>query len=210
MGITERIGAQFRKPTGLGGALSTFVMNTINRKQYAATERELSLMPGARVLDVGYGNGFMLQRLIAHHGDCEYYGIEISRDMLAAASKRNEKAVSSGRLRLSFGDIVRTEFEDGFFDTVYTVNTVYFWDDLEAGLSEVKRIIKVGGVFVNTVYSREWLDRLSYTKKGFAKYRLDELQHVGERCGLSVRIVPIANGKSYCLVYVKECKGRER
>lgn len=37
----------------------------------------------------------------------------------------------------------------------------------------------------------------------FAKHSLDELQQAEEQCGFVMRIVPIANGKSYCTVYTK-------
>jgi SAM-dependent methyltransferase len=88
-------------------------------------------------------------------------------------------------------------------DKVYTVNTVYFWSDLSAGLREIYRILKDGGVFVNSVYSREWLNKLPYTWVGFAKYSLDELTQAGEQCGFTVQIKPIANGKSYCVIYTR-------
>jgi ubiquinone/menaquinone biosynthesis C-methylase UbiE len=199
---TEYIGAQFRKPKGFGGTLSTFLMNTINRRQYASTERVLSLADGERVLDVGFGNGFMLQRLERQY-NCKYYGIEISDDMVITASKRNEQSIKSGSMKLVLGDIVMTDFKDSFFDKIYTVNTVYFWDDLTAGLTEIHRILKDGGVFANAIYSREWLSKLSYTIIGFAKYSLDELTAAGEQLGFTVRVIPIEKNKSYCLVYEK-------
>jgi SAM-dependent methyltransferase len=202
MKLTERIGAQFRQPTGFGGAFSTFLMNTMNRRQYYATERELALSGGERVLDVGFGNGFMLRRLTKRH-KCDYYGIEISADMVTAANKRNAEIIADGRMKLAMGDIVKTDFADSFFDKVYTVNTVYFWSDLSAGLAEINRIISNGGVFINTVYSKEWLGKLAYTRVGFAKYGIDELVQTGEQCGFSVRATSIVKGKSYCLVYKK-------
>jgi ubiquinone/menaquinone biosynthesis C-methylase UbiE len=202
MSITERIGAQFRKPTGFGGLLSTFLMNTLNRRQYSAVERTLALTDGKRILDVGFGNGFMLGRLSKRYS-CEYYGIEISEDMLTSATRRNERFVKNGIMKLTLDDVMKTDFADGFFDKVYSINTVYFWDDLSAGLSEIYRILGNGGVFVNAIYSREWLDKMSYTRTGFAKYSIDELVLAGEKCGFSVQVVPIARGKSYCLIYAR-------
>ena len=125
MGIISYIGAQFRKPTGAGGAASTFLMNTMNRRQYAAAERALSLSNGERVLDVGFCNGYLLSRLAKKY-DCVWEGIDVSGDMVNSASKR----VPSANLRV--GDIVKTDFADSFFDKIYTVNTVYFWSDLSA------------------------------------------------------------------------------
>jgi SAM-dependent methyltransferase len=124
--------------------------------------------------------------------------------MVAAAYKRSTHAALDRRMNLTLGDVVKTDFESGFFDKVYTINTVYFWDDLMAGLSEIYRILKDDGVFINAIYSREWLDKLSYTRTGFAKYALDELTQVGERCGFAVDVEPISKGKSYCIIYKKQ------
>ncbi|MDR0917435.1 MAG: class I SAM-dependent methyltransferase [Oscillospiraceae bacterium] len=199
MSIVTYIGAQFRKPTGLGGKLAAFVMNRMNGAQYRAVETALKLADSDTVLDVGFGNGYLLERLAARHGS-RFYGIELSDDMLRAASVRNRRAIAEGRMTLTGGDVARLDFADGFFDRVYTVNTVYFWSDLDAGLAEICRVLKRGGVFVNAVYTREFLDGLRYTKRGFAKYSPEELAAAGERSGFSVEIVPIASGKAYCVV----------
>jgi ubiquinone/menaquinone biosynthesis C-methylase UbiE len=196
MKFTGQIGAQFRNPTGIGGAVSTFLMNTMNRRQYAATERALSLSGGERVLDVGFGNGYLLSQLAKKY-DCVWAGIDVSSDMVEAASKRVPSA------NLTVGDIVKTNFADGYFDKIYTVNTVYFWSDLSACLCEIHRILKNGGVFVNTVYSREWLEKMPFTRLGFAKYNLDEFTQAGEKCGFTVQAKPITNKKSYYLIYRK-------
>ena len=197
--IFEKIGAQFRKPSGLGGVLSTFLMNRINRRQYAATTQALSLVENDRVLDIGFGNGFMLQKL-ANTYNCEYYGIEISSDMVSSASKRNKNAVANDIMKLRLGDVQKTGFDDNFFDKIYTINTVYFWSDLKDGLTEIHRILRKGGIFVNTIYSYEYLDSLPYTQTGFAKYSLGKLTDTATQCGFNVRVVTIIEGKSFVLI----------
>ncbi|MDR0905187.1 MAG: class I SAM-dependent methyltransferase [Oscillospiraceae bacterium] len=204
MGIVAYIGGQFRKPTGLGGRLSAFVMNRMNQKQYRAAEAALGLAGSDTVLDVGFGNGYLLRRLAERYGS-RFYGIEISGDMLRAASERNSRAIAGGAMTLTLGDVVRLDFADGFFDKIYTVNTVYFWSDLDAGLAEIYRVLKAGGLFVNAVYTKEFLDGLRYTKRGFAKYSLEEFAAASERNGFSVEVKPITAGKAYCLI----CRKRD-
>ena len=51
------------------------------------------------MLDIGYGNGFLLQRLDRRFKP-ELYGIDISEDMLLAAEKRNRKAKEAGSLKI--------------------------------------------------------------------------------------------------------------
>jgi ubiquinone/menaquinone biosynthesis C-methylase UbiE len=172
MGLFDYIGAQFKRPTGFGGKMATFAMNIQNRRQYDATEQALSLSDGERVLDAGFGNGAFLRSLSRSHR-CDYFGIDFSSDMLASAGKRNPNA------NLSLGDLTKTSYADNFFDKVYTINTVYFWPDLSAGLVEIHRILKDGGTFVNTLYSKEFLNRLPAANKGYAKYSVSELVWAG-------------------------------
>jgi ubiquinone/menaquinone biosynthesis C-methylase UbiE len=177
-------------------------MNRMNQKQYNATEAALELRDGDVVLDIGFGNGYMLRRL-ARRNNSRFLGIEISDDMLRAALRRNRRAIADGRMTLTHGDVARLDFADGFFDKAYTVNTVYFWSDLDSCLAELHRTLKLGGTFVNTVYTKEFLDSLPFTKRGFAKYSSEELTAASERVGFAVKSVPIASGKAYCLLCVK-------
>jgi ubiquinone/menaquinone biosynthesis C-methylase UbiE len=197
------IGEQFHKPTGLGGKLATFVMNRQNWRQYAGVEAALNLSGTESVLDIGFGNGYLLKRLAGRY-DCRFYGVDISPDMLQTATKRNRKFIDSGKMRLSLGSAEQTGLESSSIDKAYTVNTVYFWSSLDAGLADIWRILKPGGVFVNAFYSKKMLDSLPIADKGYAKYEIDELLEAGKRNGFAVEAHPIVEGRAYCLTYRKE------
>jgi ubiquinone/menaquinone biosynthesis C-methylase UbiE len=196
------IGSQFHKPTGFIGKFVTFVMNRQNDKQYRGTEAALGLQDTDTVLDIGFGNGYLLHRLAKCHG-CRFYGIDISEDMLRAASKRCRRFMSEGRMSLTLGDVLQTELPDNFFDKVYTVNTVYFWGDLAAGLAEIRRVLKSGGTFINAVYTREYLDTLPIANQGYSKHSIEHLLIAGELEGFTVTTQAIEEGKAYCLIYQK-------
>jgi ubiquinone/menaquinone biosynthesis C-methylase UbiE len=202
MSLIDYIGRQFHNPQGFGGRLATWVMNIQNRALYDATEDLLALCDTDKVLDVGFGNGWLLERIAKRYG-CELYGIDTSSDSLSLATKRNRRYIRSGRITLSLADALRTGFEDEFFSKVYTVNTVYFWDDLENGLSEMHRILKPGGLFVNTLYTKDTLDKLPMTRQGYKKYSLTQLSDASKRCGFSVKPQPILGGKALCVISTK-------
>jgi ubiquinone/menaquinone biosynthesis C-methylase UbiE len=203
MSLIDYIGRQFHNPTGALGRLATWIMNVQNRALYDATEAALTPLPSEKVLDVGFGNGWLLEH-IAKLYKCELCGIDTSPDSLALATKRNLRSIHSGRMKLSLADALCTGFENDFFDKAYTVNTVYFWDDLDKGLAEMHRILKSGGMFVNTLYTKDTLDRLPMTRQGYRKYSLMQLTDAGKRCGFSVKSQTVADGKVYCVVYMKE------
>jgi ubiquinone/menaquinone biosynthesis C-methylase UbiE len=120
--------------------------------------------------------------------------------MLDVAAKRNRKHIE---ISLSLGSAEQTGLAGESIDRAYTVNTVYFWSSLDAGLTEIWRILRPDGVFINTVYSKTMLDSLPVTKSGYAKYDIDELLDAGERNGFSAKAKPIADGRSYSIIYKK-------
>jgi SAM-dependent methyltransferase len=190
---------QFGKPTGAGGKLAALIMNRINTAMYKTVE---SLAPqNGAFLEIGFGNGVLLKRLLSKRGGA-FYGVEISADMLKAAARRNGQAVKDGRLTLAGGAADAIPY-DAEFDFVYTVNTVYFWRDPNAALLEIYSKLKPGGVFLNAVYTKEWLDKLSYTRYGYAKYSQKELEQAAEAVGFTTEIIPIAAGKSYAVKALK-------
>lgn len=200
--LTKYIAKQFGKPTGIGGIFSTFLMNRMNQRQYRAVIDLLDVSSKSKVLDIGYGNGYLLHRLAKLYS-CTFYGIEISSDMLHRAVKRNKSFIETGRVHLSKGSVEEIPFKAAYFQRVYTVNTVYFWSDLDRGMSEINRVLCSGGLFLNVIYSKEWLNNLKYTSYGFSKYTLDELEASARRCGFTTKIIEIKSGDAYCICCTK-------
>lgn len=201
--FTEYIGSQFGNPRGIIGKICCVLMNVINRAMYRKTVTAMDICPGDKVLDIGYGNGYLLQQ-IDKKCEAELYGIDISDDMRLQATKRNKRAEQAGRLSLRVGDCCDLPYEDNMFDGVTSINTIYFWADTVRGLSEIYRVLKPGKSFYNVVYTKEWLDKLSYTKKGFKKYDPAQLMELGRAAGFEqMKIEDIVKGKSFVVIYTK-------
>ncbi len=202
MRIKEYISKQFSSPKGLGGSLISVVMNHQNRPLYDATMHLLQLSDSDSVLDIGCGNGFVLN-LLARRYDACFTGIDTSESAIKAASRRNLKYIERGNMNLSCQDVSLMSFSDESFSKAYTINTVYFWNDLNKTMAEIWRVLKVGGIFVNTLYTNETLSRFSHTGIGYKKYTSDQLTRAGENAGLSVKSVPIVDGAAYSVIYTK-------
>ena len=203
MNLIKYIGRQFGKPTGLAGNFSTFIMNVMNQRQYKAVLQELEIEKNDAVLDIGYGNGYLISKL-AKNRDAHFWGIDISEDMLKVASRRNQEFIKNGNMNLGLGDITNTDFESDFFDKVYTINTVYFWTNIDSGLTEIYRILKPGGVFMNVVYSKEFLNSIPYATHGYAKYSQEELREHSFQNGFKiVEVVTIKEKKAYGYILQK-------
>ena len=112
-----------------------------------------SLVPqGARVLDLGCGDGALLAHLRTTRG-CTGYGIEIDDANVLACVKRGVNVI---QLNLDEG---LTMFDDASFDVVLQIDTLQHLRNAEVMLRETVRVGRAGIVaFPNFAH---WPNRLS-------------------------------------------------
>ena len=208
--ILKYISNNFSNPSGIGGDISTGIMNLINQKQYKAVLKNLKLEPNNSILDIGFGNGYLLKKIIRQNISVKIYGIEISKDMVQKVQLKNIHSIDSGILKLDLANINKTLLENDFFDKAYTVNTIYFWKEIEKCFSEIKRILKPNGIFINVIYTKEYLGKILFTKYDFNKYSVQEIEEMtkGNRMEI-IETIEIIKNKSYCIISKKQvtCKG---
>ena len=81
--------------------------------------------------------------------------------------KQFKSAVERQKLEIHLGSVVELPYSDNFFDRVFHTNCYYFWPNLDEGISELKRVMKPGGLMVTGLIH----DRLKEkNSKGFMKY----------------------------------------
>ncbi|PHV71385.1 hypothetical protein CS063_04870 [Sporanaerobium hydrogeniformans] len=201
--FSEYIGSQFGNPRGIVGKCCCIIMNIINKAMYRKVVSNIHLNEQAKVLDIGYGNGYLVEQLYKRY-QANIFGIDISEDMKKSANKRNQRGVDGGKIHLSIGDCCYLNYENEFFDVVTSINTIYFWNDTLKGLKEIFRTLKSGGVFYNVVYTKVWLQQLSYTQKGFQFFEQEDFIEFGKQVGFTeITIQDIVKGKSFMVVYKK-------
>lgn len=204
MNIMSKIGDYFASqcgnPHGLIGRLMTWAMNRANNVMYQGIVHELQLTPKTKLLDVGFGNGY-LEKLIVRKCRCFITGIDISEDMVRKAAASNRRFVDSGNMRFQLGDCCELSFPDKSFDVVTTMNTIYFWNDTAKGMAEIYRVLKDDGIFYNAVISKENLDQFFYTKNGFQKFTKEEYIELGKKAGFR-RIQIKKSGSHYGLLII--------
>ena len=203
----EYVGNNFRNPNGIGGKIATKIMNIMNQKQYKAVLNNINLENNGVLLDIGFGNGYLINKLFKMNNNIKIYGIDISNDMVKNVSKKYKQYIDNNRLKLLLENINnKTTFENEMFNKIYTVNTIYFWDDLQECFSEIKKILKPDGIFINAIYTKKQLDKTKFSRKGFKKYSKEEIIKISEENGITIKkIIEIKKNISYCIIseYVK-------
>jgi ubiquinone/menaquinone biosynthesis C-methylase UbiE len=195
------VGKNFGNPNGFGGKITTKIMNIVNQKQYTAVLKNIHLKPDNVVLDIGFGNGYLIKKLFEQNVPVTIHGIEISNDMINKVTITNKQNIENGRLKLVLENINKTSFEENMFDKIYTINTIYFWNELEKSFAEIKRILKLGGIFMNVIYTKEYLNKIIYTKYGFNKYGVEEIEKITKDNGMKIiETIEIKKNKSYCII----------
>jgi ubiquinone/menaquinone biosynthesis C-methylase UbiE len=159
------------------------------------------LEPNNTVLDIGFGNGFLIKKIFKKNIPVKIYGIEISQDMVNKVSSKYKKYVNNGNLLLKLENIEKTSFENNLFDKICTINTIYFWEDFGKCFSEIKRILKPNGLFLNVIYTKDYLNKIIYTKYGFKKFTAEEIVNITKENGMEIiNTIEIVKNKSYCIV----------
>jgi SAM-dependent methyltransferase len=104
-----------------------------------------------RVLDAGCGTGGFLAVLRARRPDLILFGIEW--DATAAHRARNKSAAAIAR-----GSITTLPFADNCFDAVVCADVLcHTAVDTHAALTEVKRVLRPGGIVVLNLPAYQWL-----------------------------------------------------
>jgi len=112
----------------------------------------LMVPAGARVLDLGCGDGTVLHHLV-HTRGCSGYGIELADDNVLACARRGVNVI---QLNLDEGLAL---FDDSSFDVVLQLDTLQHLRNTELMLRETARVGRLGIVsFPNFAH---WPNRLS-------------------------------------------------
>ena len=166
----QALAAQLRQPHGSKGIQVSDMMHESNANMTRQTIKSLELVPDEDVLELGHGNAGHVQDLFAVEKTVRYYGLELSELMHAEAKQINKAYIESKHAFFFLYDGSMLPFADNYFDKVYTVNTLYFWDEPQKMLQDIYRVIKPGGLFSIGFAQKSFMEQLPFTQFGFTLY----------------------------------------
>ena len=179
----KELAAQLRHPNGENGLKVGEMMQFTNMGLIHKTIDNLQINQGDTVLEIGPGNGAHVQHLINKARNLQYKGVDISETMIIEAAKINA-AIPNTSFLLSDGKTI--PFQDGSFDRVFTVNTIYFWEQPQAYANEIARVLCKEGIIAIGLIPRSTMQHIPFSKYGFTMHDTASVSLLLKNAGLKV------------------------
>lgn len=183
----ETIARQLRKPSGEAAVEVGAKMDKVNEPLFGLMLETMQPADNQRILEIGFGTGTYMRRLFADVATLEVCGIDYSPEMMEIATRTNTDLLGAGKLKLSIGTSDNLPFEDQHFDKVYCNMVIYFWDQPEAHLKEVHRVLKEGGHFYTGMRTKEAMLQFPFVHCGFVLHGPEEWMSILEQNGFHPR-----------------------
>ncbi|MBH0168319.1 class I SAM-dependent methyltransferase [Fictibacillus sp. 18YEL24] len=148
--IKEFIDQNYQTPKGLVG---TYIVEKMVRQHKPETEWTIGLLElqdQDHVLELGCGAGYAIQMITDRYLVKEIVGIDLSATAIRSATTRNKRKMNNERTKLIQANFNDLPFPDKMFNKVYSIQTIYFWDDINTIVSEIYRVLMPGGMVVIT------------------------------------------------------------
>jgi ubiquinone/menaquinone biosynthesis C-methylase UbiE len=95
---------------------------------------------GSIVLDVGTGPGRLARQIAASCPSVTVQGVDLSQEMITSANSTT-RLEGLQNVRFQVADVTSLPFADGSVDLVVSTISLHHWDDPDAGLREIARVL---------------------------------------------------------------------
>ena len=159
--MEERLRLEFNEWARAGRAES---MERGHRPVGEQAIEKMQLATDARALDVGCGSGWATRLLAEKAKRGRVVGIDISDEMVRVARQSSQRFLN---VEFQVASAESLPFADAQFTHAFSMESLYYYDDVLAALQEIRRVLATGGLFVTVVdlyqenaSSHHWVEKL--------------------------------------------------
>lgn len=127
--------------------------------------RKMALPPAAIALDVGCGSGWATRLMASYATQGRVIGIDISDEMIRVAEDSSRDFPNTA-YRVASAESLPFAQEE--FSHAFSMESLYYYENVGAALSEIRRVMRSGGLFVAVVDlylenepTHNWIDVLN-------------------------------------------------
>lgn len=172
----------------------------LNRLVY----EDLTPQPGDHILELGCGTGKLIDRIARGTDNCVVEGLDFSDTMVAIARRKNRTHISKGKVVIHRGNVDDMPFQTETFNKISSVNTIYFWRDLQTSAGRVMGLLKPGGRLVLGFEDRAQLEQRRLDPGVFRTFATTEVEAILMNTGftqdVSTRSIDIGSSSFHCTV----------
>ena len=140
------IAAMFDRISPKYDALNHLLSFNIDKVWRKKTAKAISKFYPKTILDLATGTADLAIALAKRNPQAHIIGIDISKKMLEIGKTKVAKRHLEDQIELCYGDATTLPFEDNTFDIVTVAFGVRNFEDLDKGLSEIRRVLKPKGM----------------------------------------------------------------
>jgi SAM-dependent methyltransferase len=182
--LAKFLAKQLSNPSGIFGKL---VLAPLWSKRNSALNdvafESLALHPHDRVLEVGFGGGYLLGRMAAVVTGGFLAGVDVSPAMVGFCEKRYRSLVEAGKLELKCAKAESLPYPSGHFTKACTVNSIFYWENAPQAFSELYRVLEAGGMLLMCFTCKRCIEDKKFARHGIALYEADQVCQMMESAG---------------------------
>lgn len=163
-------------PQGWFGKLLIRFLNRNNAMMNDLVLQNLNLQAGDRVLEIGFGGGYLIEQIANTALPSLIVGIERSQDAIDLCKQKFRTQINKTEIEFHLADAVELPFPTESFNKICTVNTVYFWADLSKVFAECFRALADDGKLLISYNSKDFLSKQKFAEHGFIGYEVSEIE----------------------------------
>jgi demethylmenaquinone methyltransferase / 2-methoxy-6-polyprenyl-1,4-benzoquinol methylase len=174
-GKKEQVEAMFDTIAPRYDLLNRVLSMGIDQRWRTLAVKMLGEVQPRRILDVATGTADLAIKALQLNPE-KVIGVDISEEMLRVGRKKIEARGEQSRIELRRGDSERLPFSDNQFDGALVAFGVRNFENLDLGLSEIRRVLRPGGRLVVLEFSRP---RTFPVKQAYGMYSRHILPRIG-------------------------------
>lgn len=184
--LAQQMAAQLRRPSGEAGVQTGEWMNRGNVHMNIDTLEILNAAANDTILEIGMGNGFFVKDILQKDPSIKYTGCDFSEVMVTEAEQLNAAWINKGQAKFICANVADMPFTDGSFNKIFTINTIYFWEDAITILAQLKRVLKKNGTLIISLRPKHLMQNYPFTKYGFTLFAKADVVQLLEANGFTI------------------------
>lgn len=171
----KELARQLRQPHGENAIEVGERMNKGNELMNLTAINMLEVQASNVILEIGMGNGFFVKDILGLAPAIHYIGCDFSEKMVKEAIAYNKAFIDNHQAKFFVASADSLPFESPTFNKVFTINTLYFWDNPPLILNEIKRVLKPEGQLLIAFRPRWAMEQYPFIQYGFTLYDKEEI-----------------------------------